>query len=113
MDRSVVTRVEHRDWQHARDRIWRGQRGAKQRRKVAGPFHIGRQSTRVLGRAGALVVPILLPREKEKTLVMALIKLGNPDRTAQAPAKVILMISRLRRALQIFRPEFGVHLVVA
>ena len=62
MDRSVVTRVE--DW------LWIGtprrQDWPQQRRKVAGALCIGGQSTRVAGRAGALVVPILFPGEKEK-----------------------------------------------
>src|SRR5437870_7229081 len=109
MDRSVVTRVE--DW------LWIGtprrQDWPQQRRKVAGALCIGGQSTRVAGRAGALVVPILFPGEKEKGLVAPLVQLGNPYRTTQAPAKVVLMISRLGRAIQTFRPEFRVQLVVA
>src|SRR6266581_972181 len=87
---SIVTRVE--------DRVARSslQRWTQQGGKVAGTFHIGGQS----GDARcAHVVSILLPGEKEETLIMTVVQLGNPDRTAQTPAKVVLMISRLRRAV--------------
>src|SRR5260370_4327415 len=84
----------------------------QQCRKVAGAFHIGWQGSDA---PCAFVVPILLPLKKEEALIPAIIKLGNPDRTAQTSAKVVLMIGRLGCAgnLVIVKPGICIQLVVS
>src|SRR5882724_6032971 len=83
---------------------------AKQRREIPCAFGIGRQSGDV-GRA--FVFSILLPGEKEEALVVSVIKLGNPNRTAQTAAEVVLMIPGFRGAIEVVCPGIRVQLVVA
>src|SRR6266566_1270983 len=77
--------------------------------KVAGALCIRGQSRDT---AVAFVVPILLPREKEKAFVVAVVQLRNPYRAAQASTKIVLMVSRLWRSVQIVEPRICVQLIV-
>ncbi len=96
------------------DWLWvgtpRSQSWPQQRRKVTGALRIRRQGG---GLRASLIIAILLPGEEKEGLVMAVVEFGNPHRTSEAPAVIVLMVARLNiRPVGNIVPGDGVQLVV-
>src|SRR5260370_12591800 len=82
----------------------------KQRREVSGTLRVGGQG---VYRRAALIIAVLLPGEEKKGLVTTVIEFGNPHRSPEAPAVIVLMVARLNiRPIGNIVPGDGVQLVV-
>ena len=63
--------------------------------------------------SGTLLLPVLLPGKEEEGFVLAVIDLGDPDRSAEGTAIVVLLIDVFWQAIEVLKPFFSVQILIA
>src|SRR5467141_882394 len=108
--RGGVENLPHENWIVVITRIGANLCRRQESRKIPLPLHVGRDRAEV-GRT--LLLPELLPREKEKRLVMTVVNLGNPDRPTEGSAIVMFFIDVFGLLVEILKPLLCVQGLIA